>query len=293
MANPDNRNQSPLVKGIVSQSGDGGIANKYGEGADEANRRAMLSETGLASNQFAEWNQGGSQAGALEAHRQREQLRRYASGQDSQSAEQLRQSLQQNQAAQMSNAAGASPQNSAMAARTGAMNMSRQGYGLAGQQATAGIQERSAANQALSDSIMKQQGLHMQGSLGARQTAASAYGATEDEKSALEKFGPAIGAALATYSDRRLKKDIKGGDEDAKTALSKLRSYTYNYKDEKHGKGKQFGPMAQDMERAGLGHAVIDTPTGKMVHGAKAALSGLALTAALARRVEKLESGKK
>ena len=35
--------------------------------------------------------------------------------------------------------------------------------------------------------------------------------------------------------------------------------------------------------------AVIDTPAGKMVDGAKTATSALALTAALARRVSKLE----
>ncbi len=257
-------------------------------------QRAQLDETGLASNQFAEWNQGGAMAGQLEAHNQREQMRKYASGQDSQSAEQLRQSLQQNQAAQMSNAAGASPQNSAMAARTGAMNMSRQGYGLAGQQATAGIQERTAANAGLNDMIMKQQQLHQQGAAQGRANAVSAYGGGNVEGTWGDKWGKSVGGLIgAAASDRRLKTDIKDGDKDAKSALSKLRSYTYDYKDEKYGKGKQFGPMAQDMEKAGLGHAVIDTPSGKMVNGAKAALSGLALTAALARRVEKLEGSKK
>ena len=75
-------------------------------------------------------------------------------------------------------------------------------------------------------------------------------------------------------------------------SLSKLKAFSYKYKDEKYGKGKQHGVMAQDLERAGLGHAVINTPRGKMVDGGKAALSSLGLVAALGKRVSELE-GKK
>jgi hypothetical protein len=277
--------------GIIRREGDGGIWEKF-KSDDDAKRRALLNETGHASNEFAEWNQGGSQAMQKEALAQRAQLQRYASGQDSLSAEQLRQSLGQNLAQQSSMAAGASGNNAAMAARTAAMQQGRLSSGLAGQQATAGIQERAAANKALSDMIMGQQGLHMQGALGARSTAAQSFGAGDDEKSFLEKYGPTIGAAAMAASDERLKTDIKDGDKTAKDALSKLGTYSYRYKDEKHGKGQQFGVMAQQLEKAGLGHAIVDTSEGKMVHGAKAALSGLALTAALARRVESLEKKK-
>jgi hypothetical protein len=136
----------------------------------------------------------------------------------------------------------------------------------------------------------------MQAALQARQNAISGFGGGTPEKTWLEQYEKPIQAgsqALAlAASDKRLKTDIKDGDEDSKRILQGLKSYSYKYKDEKYGKGKQHGLMAQEMEKSGLGHAVIDTPDGKMVHGAKAALSGLALTAALARRVESLEKKK-
>jgi len=133
--------------------------------------------------------------------------------------------------------------------------------------------------------------------LGARQGAIQGYGAGNagaPEKSFLEKYGPAIqsGASAIAASDRRLKKDIKDGDRDANKAIEGLRAYAFTYKDAKHGGGRQMGVMAQDMSRAGLKHAVIDTPDGKMVHGAKAATSALALVGALGRRVAKLEGGR-
>lgn len=68
-------------------------------------------------------------------------------GQNSVSQEQLRQNLQQGLAAQQSMAAGASPQNAAMAATNAAINMGRLSAGLAGQQALAGLQERNMAAQ--------------------------------------------------------------------------------------------------------------------------------------------------
>ncbi len=267
-----------------------GIGHKILGGGGQS--RANLDETGLASNQFAEYNQGGVQQLGGEASAQRDYLRRLASGQDSVSAEQLRQGLGQNLSAQQSYAAGASPQNAAMAARTGAMQMGRMGSGLSGQQALAGLQERQNANQQLTNAILQQRGQDMQGALGARQTAVGAYGGGKPDQSWLEKNGPALAAGMAAMSDRRLKTDISDGDAKAKTALEGLKSYAYKYKNEAHGKGDQLGLMAQDMEKAGLGHAVSDTPGGKMVNGAKAALSGLALTAALARRVSRLEGGK-
>jgi hypothetical protein len=260
-------------------------------------QREDLRLQGASSSAFADKSQG--QFGALgnEAAQGRDYLRRIAGGQQSISAEQLRQGLQQNMAGQRSMAAGASPGNAPMAARSAAMNMARMGSGLAGQQAVAGMQERQNAQKALQDSIMMQRQQELQASLQGRQNAISGFGGGTPEKSMLEQWQPVInmgiGAAGAAMSDKRLKKDIEDGDEKASRILKGLKSYSYKYKDEKHGKGDQYGLMAQEMEKSGLGHAVIDTPQGKAVHGAKAALSGLALTAALARRVEKLEGGKK
>lgn len=87
------------------------------------------------------------------------QLQARAAGEDSLSAEQLRQGLQQNVAAQQSLAAGAAPQNQALAARTAAQQSAALGSGLSGQQALAGIQERQAAQDSLGGLL---QGLRQQ-----------------------------------------------------------------------------------------------------------------------------------
>jgi len=168
--------------------------------------------------------------------------------------------------------------------------MGRASTGMSGQAAVAGMQEQMAARQAQSDFLQKWRNQELQAAQGSRGQAIDAYKGITPEKNDVEKYGGAVVGGLGMMmSDRRLKTEIKDGDSKAKAITDKLKAYSYKYKDEKHGKGDQFGPMAQDMERAGLGHAVIETPEGKMVHGAKAALSGLALTAALAKRVKKLE----
>lgn len=166
------------------------------ESASAKDQRRSLDETGLASNQFAEYNQGGYQALTEEARAQREALRRIASGQDSISREQLRQGLQQNVAAQRSMAASAAPQNAAMAARTAAINAGRMGMGMSGQAAIAGLQEQRAAQEALNRMILEQRQQDLQGALGSRQNAISAYGGIKPEGSKLEQWMPVINAGI-------------------------------------------------------------------------------------------------
>lgn len=122
----------------------------------------------------------------------RQHLADIASGKVSLSSEQLRQGLQQNLAAQRSMAASASPQNAAMAARTAANNTARLGYGMSGQAATAGIQERMAGAQAYNDAIARQRAMELQQALGSRQNAVSAYSGVTPDKSFIDKWGPAI-----------------------------------------------------------------------------------------------------
>lgn len=214
------------------------------------------------------------------------------SGKVSQSREMLRQALQQQVQQQRSAAASASPQNRAMAALTAANNMGRASYGMAGQGAMADIAERNAATSQLGSLLLGERGQDISG-------ANAGYGNAlgNPYQSLLQQYAPIIqagGAALgAAASDRRLKKDVGDGDAKSKNILKALKSHTFKYKDEKYGKGEQYGVMAQDLQKAGLGHAVIDTPAGKMVDGAKTATSSLALVAALGRRVEKLEKGRK
>ncbi len=267
-----------------------------GKGDPSNGTRDAVNANAAAAGGFAgqaQGNYGQNQAGINQSI---DALRAQANGQNSVSAEQLRQGLQQNLAGQQSMAAGASPNNAAMAARNAAMNMGRAGYGLSGQQAVAGLAERNQAQQALGQMQLGQSGQNLQGTLGGYGAANQGYGAAlgAPQKTWGDLAGGAIGGLSAglAKSDKRAKTAIKDGDEEANRAIEGLRAVAYDYKDEKDGKGRQFGVMAQAMEKAGLKHAVIDTPNGKYVDGAKAALSGLGLVAALGRRVNALE-GKK
>lgn len=257
----------------------------------EAKRKALEAQAASASG-FAGVGEQGYGAMTAEAAANRAALQRYASGQDSLSSEQLRQGLQQNLSAQRSMAASASPQNSAMASRTAAMQMGRSSAGMSGQAAMAGIAERQAAQKALNDAIMQQRQQDAQVALGSRQNAIGGYGGTTPQGSAADRWSGAVGSGLAAYtkmSDRRLKTEIEKADEDALASIAGMQAYTYEYKDEKHGKGRQLGVMAQDLEAAGLGHTVIETSQGKAVDGAALTTANTAMIAALGRRVAELE----
>lgn len=257
-------------------------------------RAPLLDKQSEAAGSFADSSQANYNALGARGATSLDQLQRQANGQNSVSAEQLRQGLQQNQAAQMSMAQGGAPQDAASRARTASIQSARLGSGLAGQQAVAGLQERNQAQGQYAQLLQGLRGQELQGSLGGRQAAITGYGggqpAPPPEKSKVEKFGPAIIGGIAALSDRRLKTDVKDGSADADKMLNALRSFTYRYKDEdKHGKGARTGIMAQDLERAGIKHAVINTRGGKMVHGAHLATANTAMLAALRRRVEKIE----
>lgn len=130
-------------------------------------------------------------------------------GQNSVSAEQLRQSLGQSLAAQQSMAAGAAPQNAAMAARTAARNQAMLGSGLAGQQALAGLQERNQAaamygnlGQALGQLQLGARGQDITGSNQARGNQISAYG------NGANAYGTAIGHPQQTTGQNLLNAGI-------------------------------------------------------------------------------------
>ena len=126
---------------------------------------------GFSGINQGQYNQLGAQGmGALS------NLQALANGQNSVSAEQLRQGLQSNLANQQSMAAGASPNNAAMAARNAAQNMGRLGYGMAGQQAVAGLQERNQAQGQYANLLGTLRGQDLQGSLGGLNAATGAYG---------------------------------------------------------------------------------------------------------------------
>jgi len=263
---------------------------------DDELRKWLLSQQGGQAGKFADQSQdsytqlGKQGQGALSG------LQAIANGQRSVSAEQLRQGMQQGLAQQQSIAAGAAPQDAAGAARTAAIQSGRLSSGLSGQQALAGLQERNQAQGQYGQLLGTLRGQDVNAASSARAAAASSYGAGNagpptpgwwDENGKYVQAGAS--AVAAAFSDRRLKTDIRDGDEAANRAIKGMKSYLFKYKDEAHGAGDQVGVMAQDLERAGLGHAVIDTPAGKMVHGAKLSTANTAMIGALARRLEQLE----
>jgi Chaperone of endosialidase len=264
----------------------------YGDESDSAKQqRSDLNNQANQADALRDYSTTGFGALGTEGDQMRGLLRDQATGKTSFSGEQLRQGLMQQQAAQQSMAAGASPGNSVMAARTAAMQMGRNSATMNGQAAMAGIAERQAAAKAWADALLQQRQQNMQAALQSSQNATSALTGAKPEGSTLDKWGPAIsaGAAAAAKSDERAKEDIAPADDTARETLEQIGSYTYRYKDEADGKGQQFGVMAQELERAGLAHVVIDTPNGKFIDGAKLETTNLALIASLARRVAELE----
>lgn len=261
---------------------------------DERKRKAALYGQSAAAGGFADQGQVGYNALGAQGRDALAGLQAQARGQNSVSAEQLRQGLAQMYAQQQSAAAGASPQNAAGAARTAAIQMGRAGQGMAGQQALAGLQERQQAQQAYAGLLQGLRQQDLNAALGSRQTAVQGFGAQnagEREPNAWQKYSGAIGAGLSAIamSDPRLKTDVRDGDKAARKAVDGLGAHLFRYRDERHGAGQQLGTMTTELKRAGLGHTVVSTPQGDAVHGAKAAATGLALTAALAKRVSKLE----
>jgi hypothetical protein len=190
-----------LEKGMTS-GGIGSLPGKY----DDATKRdqGFIEKLGLVGDnagQFGQDSQGQFRSLGREATGERDYLRNIARGNESVSRMQLAQALQQNQAAQQSMAAGARPGNAAMAARGAAMNAGRQGAGLAGQQAIAGIQERQAAQQQLAQMLMQQR----QQELGGVQTG---YGTQ------VGAFGTALGGAMGspTGTEKLLDLIMRGGE---------------------------------------------------------------------------------
>ena len=392
-------------------------------GIDDQTRQNLLAQQGALAGQFAGQGQAGYNAYGQQAQGVLAALRRQASGQDSISAEQLRQSLAQQLAQQRSFAAGASPRFAAGAARTAAIQMGRASTAMAGQQALAGLAERQQAVGQQSQLLGTLRGQDLNAALQSRQNALGGYGAGNagpPQPSWIQQYGPAIAAGAAAiaasdralktniapgdaaantaigslgrpssnpfaasssapqsivpmsvsglpaspktsmdtfynqvgtldptapnqnttgldsfygqiagatpstgmtaaspggapaapagpawwqrlagglaagiravpqyptaYSDRLLKTGIKPGDDKANTAIDGLRPYTYAYKDPALGAGPQVGVMAQDLQKAGLGQAVVQTPIGLAIDPGKLSGANTAMIAALGRR---------
>jgi hypothetical protein len=156
----------------------GGAAGFFGVGSgDPSNpyRNALQANAQALGGFGGQWGNAynANQAGINNTLGQFQNL---ANGQDSVSMEQARQNMAQAQAQQMSMAAGASPQNAAMAQRQAMMNSGNLAAGISGQQVLAGLQERQAALNAMAQLQAQQAQMNMTGALGAYGSANQAYG---------------------------------------------------------------------------------------------------------------------
>jgi hypothetical protein len=117
------------------------------------------------------------------------------------------------------------------------------------------------------------------------------YGGAKKDNSGLVSGG--VGALAALWSDEKLKTNISNSSNDVDELLSHLTPYSYDYKNSKHGVGKHYSVMAQDLEKSEMGKTlVIDTAEGKQLDLTKTVLALLATNAALAKRLDRIEGVK-
>lgn len=155
-----------------------GIEQVFGVGGGDPGNpyRNALNANAQQQGQFGQGLQGAYLQNQAGINNTIGMLQGLARGNNSVSAEQLRQGLQQSQAQQMSMAASAAPQNQAMAARNAMMNAGNLASGMMGQQAMAGLQERQNALNTLAQLQAQQSGQNLQGALGAAGLSNNAYG---------------------------------------------------------------------------------------------------------------------
>lgn len=182
--------------------------------------------------------------------------------------------------------------NPALLSRNVAMASDNQGQELAQASSTARMMERQNALNSMNSYLAAQRGV----ALNQQNMQFQADQGTMNRQAGMIGAGGSAMATLAA-SDKNLKKDIKKSDSKASDKVSEfldsLDSYTFEYKNKKHGKGEKSGVMAQDLEKSELGkQMVVDTPDGKMVDFAQGFGAILAAHAELNEEVKKLKKEK-
>jgi hypothetical protein len=102
-------------------------------------------------------------------------------------------------------------------------------------------------------------------------------------------------AGLAKLSDRREKKDITDSEKEIAAFVRGINPYAWRYKRPElpgAGKGRQYGVMAQDLERSKVGRTLVHKrPDGRReVDVAGAATVALAAISALNKRIDRAEA---
>lgn len=225
-------------------------------------------------------------------------------------AEQLIQQQTQKSNEQMAGAMGSTRgvQNPALLAKQAAMINAGQTQQAVGQGAILRAQEQQQAQQNYADQLgERQQALMNRETLKANIASGQQsleYQAAEGGRNRQSQLiggmmgaGATLGAAAA--SDIRVKENIQPASAQAKDyldfqyrkMLDQVDPYIYDYKNDKYGKGKQLGVMAQDLEKSELGKGMVDTKDGKKQINANISTI-LAGQAVLNDRLNKIEGEK-
>lgn len=126
----------------------------------------------------------------------------------------------------------------------------------------------------------------------ARQEAAhngEALAAGQAQTNALGSAISTAGSVIASASDRRVKKNIDDGEEATRKFLATLHPKSFEYTDEKFGKGPHLGVMAQDVEKSPVDVVFDDDDGVKKLDIRKALSASLASLGSLDKRLGKME----
>lgn len=180
----------PVVGGLLG----GGPARSSSYG--QIDPGGHLGNQANAAGKFGQYGAQGYKNMTGELGQDREYLRRLQRGEESVSAEQLRQGLMAQQGMMQGAAASARPGAAPMAARTAMMAAGRASSGMAGNAALAGIAERQAAAQSLANLNLGQRGQDINAALGGQQNAISGYSALEQARAS--RYAADMGAPSNT-----------------------------------------------------------------------------------------------
>lgn len=112
-------------------------------------------------------------------------------------------------------------------------------------------------------------------------------------KSAGSGIAEIASAVMSMMSDEDVKKKKKKTDDHMEAFLDALNAYQFEFKNEKHGKGKKYGVMAQDLEKSKVGKAMVEEgPEGKMIDMASGLGTTMAALGYINDRLKKLENNK-
>jgi hypothetical protein len=208
-----------------------------------------------------------------------EMMRRRALGEQSLAAEQAKATGQQNINQALAMAASARGVNPNQAFRSAQLQAGEMGAQTQQQVALARLAEMNQAGQLYGGAIGQQadyskQMDQMRANQEIAQLNAQTGAATATQQGRMGIFSGLAGgagtgltmAAMGGGSDKNIKKNINYDEKEVAKMFEKLKSATFEYKDEKEGEGKYAGVMAQDLEKSKAGKdMVMDTPEGKHV----------------------------